>query len=220
VFIFIKTKDEILKYEVIFDKEGLLKLKYEIIDKCSLITHFDYEDTYLPKMYGIDDYLKYRNYSETKIGVREYNDFYSMPEDLYRIKYDEYKFPYLVELINKLMDNDIGVVKEIYNINYKKEIISVDEMIKNQKKIIESIDDIKVDKKIKELKKMQDLLKQKELNKNQINVNKYYSKVKKLIKFNFVDSLRCEDSKRVFNFYNHTANMEYMDDIKKYIKIK
>ena len=67
-----------LKYEVVIDKELLSKLKYEIIEKCSIIIHKDYQDTYLPKMYGIDDYLKYRNYSEVKIGVREYNDFYSI----------------------------------------------------------------------------------------------------------------------------------------------
>ena len=77
-----------LKYQVVINKEMLSKLKYEIIEKCSFISHKDYKDTFLPKMYGIDDYLKYRNYSEVKVGLREYNDFYSMPEDLYRIRYD------------------------------------------------------------------------------------------------------------------------------------
>jgi len=148
--IFVRNKDKILKYEVIVDKELLSKLKYEIIEKCSLITHKDYQDTYLPKMYGIDDYLKYRNYSEVKIGVREYNDFYSMPEDLYRIKYDEYHFPYLVELLDKLLKDDIDVLKEIYNVNKKKEIMFIDEKINRQKDLIECIDDSEFDKKISE----------------------------------------------------------------------
>jgi len=200
--IFVRNKDKILKYEVIVDKELLSKLKYEIIEKCSLITHKDYQDTYLPKMYGIDDYLKYRNYSEVKIGVREYNDFYSMPEDLYRIKYDEYHFPYLVELLDKLLKDDIDVLKEIYNVNKKKEIMFIDEKINRQKDLIECIDDSEFDKKISELEKLKELIEQKELNKNQVNVLKYYNKVKKLISFNLIDSISYEEVKRVSNFYN------------------
>lgn len=220
MFIFVKTKDEILKYEVVFDKDVLSKLKYEIIDKCSLITHFDYKDTNLPKMYGIDDYLKYRNYSEIKVGIREYNDFYSTPEDLYRIIYDKYTFPYLIELINKLLDNDINVLKEIYNINYKKEILSIDEKIERQKKLIEDLDNSKVDKKIEELEKMKVLIKQKDLNKNQVNVNKYYSKVKRIISFYLVDRISYREVKRVCNFYDQIFDVQYINDIKKYIKIK
>lgn len=216
--IFVKNKDKILKYEVIIDKESLSKIKYEIIDKCSIITHKDYQDTYLPKMYSIDDYLKYRNYSEVKIGVREYNDFYSMPEDLYRIKYDEYKFPYLVELLNKLLEDNIDVLKEIYNVNSKKEITSIDEKINIQKDLIESINDDETDKKISELEKLKELIEQKELNKNQVNVLKYYNKVKKLISFHLIDSISYEQVKRVFNFYNSKINVKQMDEIKKYIK--
>lgn len=216
--IFIRNKDKILKYEVGIDKESLSKLKYEIIDKCSIITHKDYQDTYLPKMYGIDDYLKYRNYSEVKIGVREYNDFYSMPEDLYRIKYDEYHFPYLVELLDKLLEDDIDVLNEIYNVNSKKEIKSIDEKINRQKDLIESIDDFETNKKINELEKLKELIEQKELNKNQVNVLKYYNKVKKLISFNLIDSITYEEVKRVSNFYNYKVNVKQMDEIKKYIK--
>lgn len=216
--IFVRNKDKILKYEVIVDKELLSKLKYEIIEKCSIITHKDYQDTYLPKMYGIDDYLKYRNYSEVKIGVREYNDFYSMPEDLYRIKYDEYHFPYLVELLDKLLKDDIDVLKEIYNVNKKKEIMCIDEKINRQKDLIESIDDFETYKKINELEKLKELIEQKELNKNQVNVLKYYNKVKKLISFNLIDSITYEEVKRVSNFYNSKVFVKQMDEIKKHIK--
>ena len=219
MIIYIKNKDKVLKYEVTIDKELLSKLKYEIIEKCSIITHKDYQDTYLPKMYGIDDYLKYRNYSEVKIGVREYNDFYSMPEDLYRIKYDEYKFPYLVELLDKLLEDKIEVLKEIYIVNSKKEITSIDEKINRQKDLIQSIDDSEYDKKINELEKLKELILQKELNKNQVNVLKYYNKVKKLITFKLIDSITYEEVKRVSNFYNSGVDVKQMDEIKKYIKI-
>lgn len=218
MIIFIRNKDRILKYEVVIDKELLSKLKYEIIEKCSIIIHKDYQDTFLPKMYGIEDYLKYRNYSEVKIGLREYNDFYSMPEDLYRIRYDEYHFPYLVELVNKLLEDEIDVLKEIYNVNNKKEINCLDEKINRQKELLESIDDDECDKKIEELEKLKELIQQKELNKNQVNVLKYYSKVKKLISFNLIDSISYEEVKKVSNFYNSGFNVKQLDEIKKYIK--
>lgn len=218
--IFIRNKDKILKYEVVINKEILSKLKYEIIEKCSFISHLDYKDTILPKMYNIDDYLKYRNYSAVKIGIREYNDFYSTPEDLYRIRYDKYQFPYLVEIVNKLLEDDIDVLKEIYIINNRKEIMSIDEKINKQKKIIEDINDLETNKKIKELENLKELLEQKELNKNQLNVQKYYNKVKKLISFIFVDSISLEEVKRVADFYNDGVNVKQMDEIKKYIKTK
>ena len=214
MIIFVRDGEYIFKYEVIVDKEKLEKLKYEVIEKCSIMEHKDYESTRLPTMYGILDYLKYRNYKDIKVGTVEYNDFYSMPETLYRITYDLYHFPYLLELIEKLLNDDRTIIEEIFTINRKKELVSLDIRIKKLNGIIEKIDNINADKKIELLKELSDLLKQKELNKNQENIDKYYIKVRKLITFKKIDILNYSELKRVLDFYDNEIEKRYYIDKK------
>ena len=91
------------KYEIVVDKNGLEKLKVEIINNCSMIIHHDCNTTKTPNYYDI---LRIRNYSAEKIGIHKPNDFYASCETLYHVVYDEYKYPYLIELIDKLLNND------------------------------------------------------------------------------------------------------------------
>ena len=211
MIIFVKDKKDIIKYEILFDKEKLEKLKFEIIEKSSIIEHMDYEDTNFPKMYGLLDYLKYRNYSEIKVGVREYNDFYSMPETLYRFTYDKYHFPYLIELVDKILSGDVKALEDIFNINIKKELVPLDKRIEEVNIKINQTDNDSTYKKIELLKELSDLIKQKELNKNQVNVDKYYLKVRKLFNFKKIDVLSCRELQRVLDFYNISDKIEYTD---------
>ena len=214
MIVYVKEKDNIVKYEVLFDKEELERLKYEVIEKCSIIEHMDYEDTSSPKMYGILDYLKYRNYSEKKIGVIEYNDFYSMPETLYRFTYDKYHFPYLIELIDKIISGDVKILEDIFNINIKKELIPLDKRIEEVNNKINKTNNNSTYKKIELLKELSDLLKQKELNKNQENLDKYYNKVRNLITFKKVDTLDYSLLEKVLVFYDNDINKRHYIDEK------
>jgi hypothetical protein len=107
---FRKEEYFIVKYQVMIDEEKLKKLRWEIIDKCSLITHKCYKTTHRPNEF---DYAHIRNYKEKKVGVIEYNDFYSMPEDQYLVEYDYYEHPKLISLINLLLEGKVNVIDEI-----------------------------------------------------------------------------------------------------------
>ena len=220
MIVFSINDDDVMKYDVIFDNEKLNKLKFEIIEKCSLIEHKDYESTVFPKMYGIMDYLKYRNYSEKKVGIREYNDFYSLPEDIYRLTYDKYNFPYLVELIDKLLSGDITVLEYIYYKRSEKELIPIDKKIEALNSVIEKTSNDDTNKKIELLGQLSELIKQKEINKNQEDVDEYYKKVRKLIFFREIDTLKRAELERVLEFYNKEIDInQYLDGmILKYIK--
>ena len=63
---FRKEDHFIVKYQVMIDEEKLKKLRWEIIDKCSLITHKCYKTTHRPNEF---DYAHIRNYKEKLVGV-------------------------------------------------------------------------------------------------------------------------------------------------------
>ena len=169
------------KYEIVVDTNGLEKLKVEIINNCSMIIHHDCNTTETPNYYDI---LRIRNYSDEKIGIYESNDFYASRETLYHVIYDEYKYPYLIELIDRLLNNDEEALDEILNPNFEKEQISISE-IGAKREILE---------------KLSQLYKLKELNKNQISVIGYYSKVKNFIKLKLIDDIDIELINRVNKF--------------------
>lgn len=185
------------KYEIVVDKNGLEKLKVEIINNCSMIIHHDCNTTKTPNYYDI---LRIRNYSEEKIGIHKPNDFYASCETLYHVAYDEYKYPYLIELIDRLLNNDEEVLDEILNPNFEKEQISIDKMINILEEKYNSISLCEIGAKREILEKLSQLYKLKELNKNQISVIEYYSKVKNFIKLKLIDYMDIELIDRVNKF--------------------
>ena len=185
------------KYEIVVDKNGLEKLKVEIINNCSMIIHHDCNTTKTPNYYDI---LRIRNYSAEKIGIHKPNDFYASCETLYHVVYDEYKYPYLIELIDKLLNNDEEALDEILNPNFEKEQISIDKMINILEEKYNSISLSEIGSKREILEKLSQLYKLKELNKNQISVIEYYSKVKNFIKLKLIDYMDIELIDRVNKF--------------------
>lgn len=185
------------KYEIVVDKNGLEKLKVEIINNCSMIIHHDCNTTKIPNYYDI---LRIRNYSAEKIGIHKPNDFYASCETLYHVVYDEYKYPYLIELIDRLLNNDEEAVNEILNPNFEKEQISIDKMINILEEKYNSISLSEIGSKREMLEKLSQLYKLKELNKNQISVIEYYSKVKNFIKLKLIDYMDIELINRVNKF--------------------
>ena len=185
------------KYEIVVDKNGLEKLKIEIINNCSMIIHHDCNTTKTPNYYDI---LRIRNYSAEKIGIHKPNDFYASCETLYHVVYDEYKYPYLIKLIDKLLNNDEEALDEILNPNFEKEQISIDKMINILEEKYNSISLSEIGAKREILEKLSQLYKLKELNKNQISVIEYYSKVKNFIKLKLIDYMDIELIDRVNKF--------------------
>ena len=87
-----------------------------------MIIHHDCNTTETPNYYDI---LRIRNYSAEKIGIYESNDFYASRETLYHVVYDEYKYPYLIELIDRLLNNDEEAKSDLFKAKYSVIMFSV-----------------------------------------------------------------------------------------------
>ena len=83
-----KENEEIVKYQIILDEDTLKKLRSEIIEKCSVITHHCFKTTN-----PVEKSINHRNYRKTKIGIKTYDNppdtyNYHPDEDEYLVEYD------------------------------------------------------------------------------------------------------------------------------------
>lgn len=193
MFYFRKNNEVIEKYQVSFDKEEIEKLKKKIINNCSFIKHEEYESDYSPRF--TDEII--RNFTYTPTGKEK--EYFEETRDIYRYSYDEYKPPYLVELINQLSNDNSKAIDKIFN--YDISIKStIDDRINLAYQEFNRIDPENITKKKEKLKELEDLLKAKELNKNQQSIDAYYNQLIGLIKFDLVDSLSISELGRIESF--------------------
>ena len=197
MYYYVKNNDQIEKYKIEFDKEKLKRLRIEIINNCSEITHKEYNDTIEPNYL---DYLKIRNYKRQKLGTVE-GKGYSPDKTLYHLSYDEYTYPYLVTLIDKLLEDGTETLTEIFEEKQEKEILSFAERIEILSQEIDQINNLDTKRKISELEKLQKLLETQKLNSNQLPVSLYYPKVQELIDFKYISSMKIEDIEKLEAFF-------------------
>lgn len=192
-------KNLVYKYEVNLDLIKLHKLKNEIMDNCSIITHKEYE-TYNPP----EDSINRRNYKKLKIGIEVDNNGV---REKYLVKYDEYEFSPLVHYIVDLILGETHSIEKIEK--FKENVVDFDYSIKRvakeQELIINNLDKVEdTDTKLRILaSKRKELLyyiNHKEINKNRISADKYKKDVLSCIKLNEIDVISVSDILRVTNF--------------------
>lgn len=205
-----KTKEKQLeKYLVSYDKEELEKLRLEIINNCSEITHRDYFGNSGPYHY---DKLKYRNYSEEKVEEKKHNNIEIYTENIYHYSYDQYEFPYLVTIIDNILRNEINALKELFYPDVKKEV-SFNDKVEIYRKELDETSYANPKEKIEKINWFKEFLKNGEKNRDQKSVWEYYSKVKELLTFTLVDTMTLD------NLYNFETffGVELSKNIKKKI---
>ncbi len=193
MFYFKVDSEVALKYEVKFNKFEIEKLREDIIRNCSIIIHREYYNTFSPHF--TDKSLVF-NFKSKLIGEKEY---FEETKDIYLYTFDEYKPPYLIKLIDRLLKEDVTVLEELLNYKVENEV-SFDEEINLVNQEYLNADNIfEREQRIKEL---ENLLNQKNLNKNQQSTDSYYQKLLSLIKFALIDTLSLDYIQRVEDFYS------------------
>ncbi len=193
MYYYLKNEAIVEKYLISFNKEEIEQLKEKIIDECSFIEHKEISSDYFPTF---SDKKLIRNLKEIKVGNKEY---FEETRGVYLYSFDQYEPPYLVKLIDRLLNNDEKCISEILNYDiYAKK--SIDDKIKLANQELMEINDEDIYQKKIKLKELEDLVKSKELNKEQRSIEPYHKQLIGLIKFDLVDSMSIDDLNRAIFF--------------------
>ena len=194
MFYYKKNDNIIEKYQVNFDKDKLRKLCDSIKNDCSTIKHYEYDGEYV---------LGYnsgtiRNLVATDTGkVKEYD---TEVRSIYHFSYDEYEPPHLVYLIYGLLSEDPQDLYQILNYTIENTKSSIEQKINSLSREFNRISIEEISKKKERLKELERLLKLKELNKNQKDIESYYKELISLIEFKLVDSISISEINRIEKF--------------------
>lgn len=200
--------DYIYKYDVPYDEDALNALRKNIIDKCSLIEHVEYESDYDPVFNVFDATIK--NFKSQSTGkIKEY---FEEDRIIYHYSYDRYNHPYLVKLIDEFMSGDTRSLAKIINYDSSKEV-NIDEKIKKAENDIKSTNIDNLRDKLDELDSLKSL---KNLNSKRESTDEYYKKLLSFIHFDLISAIKKEDLYKVMEFLGLDSNINELN--KKYIK--
>ena len=192
------------KYDVIFNREELELFKNKIIKDCSVIEHKEFtSDCVINDM----DKRLIKNFRFSKVSLEDCLD---ENRKLYSYSYDQYNPPYLVTIIDKILNNDVKALDELYKYDASIEM-NINRRIRKVNQELYDININDIEEKKHKLKELEELLSVKELNENQLSVSLYYPRVLNMIRFNLVDSILLDDLNRFNKFLG--TNLEFEDII-------
>ena len=180
-------------------------MKYKIINECSEIRHRKgrYNEDYISR-FSIDDYARIRNLSKKLIEKYETNDFYNPRViNIYDASFDEYIFPHIISLIDKLLKGNLDVLHEILNYN---EILvdSKKELEKKINEMNENIDKINPNE-------LKDLIEEYQNIKPAKSVKPYLVELYSKFKLILVDEITMEDINKVYNFVDEAKKSKFVE---------
>lgn len=216
MYYFYNNGKTIFKQEITFYKDDVNKLRKEVINKCSFITHKEYDSDYEPNI----DERYIRNFTRKFVGYKEYFEEYRR---IYHYSFDQLNIPYLVSLIDRLLKNDSTVIYEIDHYDYTSEY-NIDNEIKQKQLECELCNNKNYSKKIELLKELERLMKTKKLNRNQLSTKDYYYNLLSYIQRKNICELDKKVLDKVSSFIDINISIKdgivipQQNDIKQYTK--
>lgn len=196
----VEEEKDIVKYEVEINREELIRIQKEMIDKCSRIIHYHYQaEGIMGAAYFKNNDI--RNYTEILVGTKQYYD--GSDTEIYLRDYDEYYHPLLANYVECLLNGDTSFLPEI--MAYKGNT-QVTEKISNIKQAMidelgKPLVNINLDNLVKRTDELRSLQEIEKSNKNQKNDMEYHSKVVGNIKLKEIERLDRKSVESVENFY-------------------
>lgn len=196
----VEEEKDIVKYEVEINREELIRIQKEMIDKCSRIIHYHYQaEGIMGAAYFKNNDI--RNYTEILVGTKQYYD--GSDTEIYLRDYDEYYHPLLAHYVECLLNGDTSFLPEIMaykgNTQVTEKISNIKQaMIDELGKPLVNINLDSIVERTDELRNLQEIEKS---NKNQKNDMEYHSKVVGNIKLKEIERLDRKSVESVENFY-------------------
>ena len=169
-------------YDVTYNCEALNELRTRVIEEASQVTHHDYTSPHGPfyRRYMPPD-LDIRNYKKISEGIKPWRMFEEV--EIFRFIYDEYKYPYLVTLIDGLINGDEEVLDEIINPDFKQEFDPIKSSIQKLENKLFDLDLSKVKDKMNILNALKELYEVYEKHEYKLPIEKYYEELQGLLKY-------------------------------------
>ncbi len=196
---FRKNENEIEKYEVLFDRDALLKLRARIIRNCAEV-HKMHEELKLSQFRGGDRYIyldgeNWANHSmnvsivhcedieKRKSGNKgvEYDHYDEYEVDLYYFDYTKYICPYIVSFIDELLLGKEEYIRVLFDRDFSsiKEFPTVEEKIKSLENELFTCQSYYVSNKRKKLNELN--RRYKKFNEKHEPISKNYKQLQELI---------------------------------------
>lgn len=198
-----ETDNEVIKYEVTINSERLLALKEEIIENCSEISHHCYESDYELTHYYLQNH-DIRDYHFTETGKKK--DYFEETRDIYKIEYDEYDHPLIVDYIDILINGDTSVIPSLKNYSSFSHPLGKARESENAVKstliyyLNKPLEEIEIESLTQSIHTLSCLKEDIIKNINQKSVSVYYDDVMKCITLIEVDRINKDAIKRVEEF--------------------
>ena len=196
-----KKEDSISKYDISYEINKMRELRDALIKNCSSKKHVIKKSTVIPNI-SVDNHtseitdLKVRNTGKTA----SYSDT-SEDKTVYEYDYIFVDYPYLVQLIDSLLEGDADSINEImtYDIEYPN---NYDELIEETKNEIKDAVDNDPDYALVAIGDLKALLEEKELNKDAQSTEAYYQTLLSLFNYKFIDSMPISQIIAYKNFFS------------------
>ena len=196
-----KEEDSISKYDISYDINKMRELRDALIKNCSSKKHIIKKSTVIPNI-SVDDHtaeitdLKVRNTGKTT----SYSDT-SEDKTVHEYDYIFVNYPYLVQLIDSLLEGDANSINKImtYDIEYPN---NYDELIEETKNAIKDAVDNDPDYALVAIGDLKILLEEKELNKDAQSTEAYYKTLLSLFSYKFIDSMPISQIIAYKNFFS------------------
>ena len=201
MYYFYKNNDFIYKKSISFDNDKIDKIRNGLINNCSVIIHREYDSDYAPTL----DNSLVRNYNEAFVGYKEY---FEENRRVIHYSYDLLIPPKLVNLIDRLLSGDVTALHEIHYNYYFGFEKTIDDMIESKNNELRKTQNKNATNTIKILNELRELMKCKELNKNQISTYDYYYQLLNCINEKTVSKLDKKTFDKVNNFFDNNVVIE------------
>ena len=199
--------NKLKKYEIGFNRISIMKFRDKVIEECSEVEHGIFEDTYYPFSTKSEDY-EFRNV--ISLGCRNDNNNINY---IFKYEYDKYIYPYLVKLINRLLEGDNKSIEEIFNYKGLYDFYIIDLENKINSIINDLNEDINIDEKINKSVQLKDLYEKMKTMLLQAKTKNYYEELQQLISFELIDEIELSDYQKIKQFLD--LDLEFNDNIYK-----
>ena len=196
--LFLEYNDEIIKIEILFDKENLKNIRDDIFYNCSKVEEKKNIQEYFTNFYDINREKQKKNYVNYTYNIIKHPEdngdlvHASITPGIISISYDYYDYPEVIDKLDEIINcNDNSLINKWSNLlQYLADIEKKTQVFLEDKFVINNLDD---------LRRANTLYQELE---EYLKILEYLNDIENMLDFNIIGSYSKEDLKQFESFFN------------------